>query len=342
MALSDLRIAIKNLRTLGDAPAPYELSAKFTGGGTFAAKGDLHLAKSQVTTDLSLNQLDVAALKAFAEPYLAGDVKSGKLSAKASIRTDFATGRFNLHVEPANASLDNFSLLAPGRGESPIAWNTIAVTVGQVDLATRKAIVKEVRSDGIKLIARRDRRGQLNLAAFMRSAPQASPTGPPSGVERRRGRERRPPPRAQARRAVPRRAQRGAHPSPAASPTPGVQWHYEVASVALEKTQVQVEDDSEARPLKAAIAPLNLHLKNISDDLGKPITIDLDGIVNRTGAIKVAGTAVPDPLKAHLRLGIRRLDRRAGRCVYRKAAQREDRLRRTHDERHRRRSKGAR
>jgi uncharacterized protein DUF748 len=308
VALSDLRIALTNLHTRGDAAAPYELSAKFPSGGTFAAKGDLQLAKSQVTTDLSLDQLDLAALKAFAEPYLAGDVKAGKLSAKASTRTEFAPGRFNVHVEPANASLDNVNVLAPGASESPIAWDTIAVSVGQVDLATRTAIVKEVRTDGIKLLARRDRKGELNLAALARSAPQASPTTTAPAAEQRQRPERTRARRVQAPQSASRYVGREARPTPAASPTPGNQWHYEVASVALEKTQIEVEDESEDRPLKAVIDPLNLHLKNISSDLAKPITIDLDGTVNRTGAVKVAGTAVPDPLKVHLQLGIRRLD----------------------------------
>jgi len=308
VALSNLRIALKNLRTLGDAAAPYELSAKFNSGGTFGVKGNLALAKSQVTTDFSLAQLDLAALKAFAEPYLAGDLKSATLSAKAAIQTDFAPGRFNVHVAPAEASLDNFNLMAPNGGESPLAWKTIAVTVEQVDLATRNAIVKEVRTDGIKLLARRDRRGQINLAELARTGPQASPAATPSAADRRRERERlRREHRAQARPAS-RRAERHARPSPAASPTPGNQWRYQVASVAIEKTQIQVEDDSPERPVKLAINPFNLHLKNISNDLGKPIAIDLDSTVNRTGVIKIGGTAAPSPLKANLRLNIRRLD----------------------------------
>ncbi len=309
LALSGLRITLTNLHTLGGAPAPYELSAKFNSGGTLALKGNLEFAKSQATTDLSLNQLDLAALKAFAEPYFAGDVKSARLSAKASIRTDFAPGRFNIHVAPANASLDNFNVLAPGGGESLIAGNTIAVTVGQADLATRKAIVSEVRTDGIKLLARRDGRGRLNLAELARGGPQASPTATPSVTEGRREQERQHrEQRAQAPRSTSPRAEPGARPSPAVSPTPGNQWQYQVASVTVEKTQIRVQDDSAGRPVKVAIDPFNLHLKNISNDLSKPIAVDLEGTVNRTGVIKVVGIAAPNPLKANLRLNVRRLD----------------------------------
>ena len=49
-------------------------------------------------------------------------------------------------------------------------------------------------------------------------------------------------------------------------------------------------------------------MQNASDDLAKPIKLDLDGTVNRRGDFKVAGTAVPQPLKANLRVNTRRLD----------------------------------
>ncbi|MGD0074844.1 MAG: DUF748 domain-containing protein [Candidatus Binataceae bacterium] len=309
VALSDIRVGVKSLHTLGDTPTPYEVSAKFNSGGTFQVKGNLELTKSQVATDFSLNQLDLAALKAFAEPYFAGDLKSGKLNAKASIRTDFAPGRFNVHVEPASASLDNFNVQAPGGGDSPIAWNTIAVTVGQVDLASRKAAINEVRTDGIKVFAHRDRKGHLNFADLARSSPHPSAAATASAAEQRNERERlRRKSRARGRRLVSRHAERKTPPSPAASPTPGNQWQYQVASFAMEKTQIRVQDDSVGRPVKVAVEPFNLHLKGISNDLSKAIGIDLDATVNRTGVIKVAGSAAPNPLKANLKLNVRKLD----------------------------------
>jgi len=62
------------------------------------------------------------------------------------------------------------------------------------------------------------------------------------------------------------------------------------------------------RPIKLALAPLNLHLKDVSSDMAKPITVEIDGILNRKGTFKVSGTAAPIPLKADLRVATQRLD----------------------------------
>ena len=62
------------------------------------------------------------------------------------------------------------------------------------------------------------------------------------------------------------------------------------------------------RKVEVAVAPLNLHVKNVSNDLAKPIPLDLDGILNRKGSFKVTGTAAPVPLKLNLRIVTRRLD----------------------------------
>ena len=97
--------------------------------------------------------------------------------------------------------------------------------------------------------------------------------------------------------------------APAAAPTqaPG-EWRYQVASVALEKTEIRVEDDMMPRKVAIAVVPLNLHLKNVSNDLAKPIALDLDGILTPKGSFKVTGTAAPVPLKLNLRVVTRRLD----------------------------------
>ena len=79
-------------------------------------------------------------------------------------------------------------------------------------------------------------------------------------------------------------------------------------AIALEQTGINFEDDTAPKPVKVALAPLNVHLKNISDDFTKPITLDVDGTVNRRGGFRVAGTAVIEPLKANLRVNTQRLD----------------------------------
>jgi hypothetical protein len=337
LALRKLHIGLKDLRTVGQkAPAPFDLGTTLGGGGSIAVKGALDLARSQATTDITLDAIDIPALQGFAQAFLAATVASGKLTAHANVQTLFASGRFNVHASPASISMDKFELRAAHESESPIGWNKLSASIGQVDLATRQATVTEVRSDGLHLFVRRERDGQLSFASLMRGAasPEAKPTPAPrrTRVSSRRPEkttakppakttadkqpvEKKPaeknPPTAHERRlastARRRRSIKTAARAPAPTPSSG-EWRYQIASVAIEKTEIRVEDDTMPRKVAMAVAPLNLHLKNLSNDLSRPIAVDLDGILNRKGSFKVTGTAAPAPLKLELRVVTRRLD----------------------------------
>ena len=61
-------------------------------------------------------------------------------------------------------------------------------------------------------------------------------------------------------------------------------------------------DESTPRRADLNVAPLNIHLKDVSDDLAKPIALDLTGTLNNKGSFQVTGTAAPNPLKADLKV----------------------------------------
>ena len=288
VAIDAIHVGLLNLRTLGQAPATYDMNAKIRSGGTIAVKGGLDLGQSQVTSDVAIDQIDLPALQAFAQAAFAGTVVSGKLSAKANLQTHFGGGHFNLHAEPASVSIDNFEVHAPRERETPAKWKTFSVAIGQFDLASHTANVTEVRANGMHLYVRRDRNGKLSFESLIRSAKQ--PTHESRAHER-----------------VARRS-RAKRVAPAPPPPPGESWKYQVASIAIEGTDATFEDHMAPKPIKLALAPLNLHLKDVSSDLAKPIAIDIDGTLNRKGTFKVTGSAAPIPLKANLRVVTKRVD----------------------------------
>ena len=339
LSIEKLHVGLSKFQLGGKTPAPFHLNAKIGGGGTIAVKGALDLTGSQVTTDISLDQIDLPALQGFAQSVMAAHLASGKLSAHARVRTDFAAAKFNVHAEPADVALDNFDLRGPDKGETPVAWKQIKASIGQVDLASHQAEVKEVRADGLHVFVRRGKNGELSLESLVRKpgevaqestaqggavpAKRAKTRGHHRAASRRRGgaspeaavtaggRAVVEPKQiaAESRRSRTSRG-RGAKVAEAkagASP-PSAAWKYRIASVAIENTELRVEDDSAPKPVIVAVAPLNIHLKDISSDLGKPLKLDFSGTVNRKGSISVAGTVTPEPLKAELRLVSKRLD----------------------------------
>src|SRR5216684_822388 len=287
LLIKGVHVCFNDSPTTGQSAAPFDVEATLGGGGSIAVKGVLELAKSQVTTDVSLDKIDLPALQTFAQPFLAANVATGKLSLQAKVRTNFATAGFNVHAEPATVSLDNFDLRAAPANEGPIQLNRLSASIGQVDLATRQATVNEVRADGMHLFVRRAHDGELNLASLVRPSkpPPPSQGGTTSIKEapapsrkhrdasgRHASRERT---ASQKRRANAKSGavasatalsspkQEAAANTPAASAS-AQPWKYQIASVAVENTQLQVEDDTQTRAVNLALAPLNLHLKDVS------------------------------------------------------------------------------
>ncbi len=294
VAVDALGVGLKNFRTVGGVPASVTVNGKIRSGGTIAVKGALDLAHSRLTTDVSIDQIDLPALQPFAQSVLAATVASGKLNAKASVQTNFAGDHFNVHAEPATVAIENFEMDAPREREKPVQWKSLSVAIGQFDLATHQATVSAVRSDGMHLFVRRERGGKLSLASLMRGGPAPPPRG-----ERASARE--------TRRTI-RETRRAARKPVQAAAPPSQSWQYQIASVAMEQTDATFEDDNAPQPVKAAVAPLNLHLKDVSSDFSKPFAVEVDGTLNRKGTFKVTGTAAIAPLKADLRVATKRLD----------------------------------
>jgi hypothetical protein len=305
-ALDALEVGVKNLRTLGKSPATFYVNTNLHSGGALAVLGALDLPGSEVKSDVTIDKIDLPALQPFAQKFLAATVASGKLSAKANVQTNFASNHFNVHAEPASVAIENFEVDAPNEKEKPVLWKSFSVAIGQFDLASRNATVTEVKSDGMHLFVRRDRDGKLSLESLMRG------NEPPPQAERvatirphRMPRESRRPER---RRVERKRAERQPN-TPAAAPpptSPGLQ--FQVASVSLDQTDATFVDESAPKPVTVAVAPLNLHLKDVTSNFTKPFGVDIDGTLNRKGTFKVTGTAAIAPLKADLRVGTKRLD----------------------------------
>ncbi|HZC46751.1 MAG TPA: DUF748 domain-containing protein, partial [Candidatus Acidoferrum sp.] len=303
-SLDALEVGVKNLRTLGKSPATFYVTGNVHSGGSIAIQGTLNLEDSQATTDVSIDKIDLPALQPFAQAVLAATIASGKFSAKANVQTHFAGNHFNVHAEPASASIADFEVDAPRQKEKekPVLWKNFSVSVGQFDLASRQATVTEVKSEGMHLFVRRGRDGKLSLESLMRGAAQ--PANAPPQIERTTARERMRMPRE--RRRVERKPVQPATTTPAPPSAPGFQ--FQIASVAMEQTDATFVDESAPKPVTVAVAPLNLRLKDVSSDFSKPFAVEVDGTLNRKGTFKVTGKAAITPLKADLLVATKRID----------------------------------
>ncbi|MBV8134967.1 MAG: DUF748 domain-containing protein [Deltaproteobacteria bacterium] len=288
VALDGLNAQVKHLRLSGQLPADYQLAANVHTGGTVTLKGTLQLPKSDATGEVALDQVDLPSLQAFAQSVFAGTLSSGKLSAHGTLQTHFASDQFNLHAEPADLAIDSLAIQEPRMKDPPVAWTHFGVTLDKFDLASRQVAVKEVRSDGIKLFFQRSKDGHLSLTELMKKTE---------------------PPRTESHRSESARTEREERSvaKPAAEP-PAPPWHYQVQSIALEKTDARFVDYATPKVVRAQFAPLNIHLKDVTNDFAKPFGVQVDGVRNRRGTFKIDGNAAIDPLSTELSVETKNLD----------------------------------
>jgi hypothetical protein len=312
--LDGIHASMKNLRTLGQAVGSFDVGANIKSGGVLDLSGTVQLPASQATLNLKADQIDLPGLQNFAQSAFAGVIDSGKFSAHATVQSTFAPGHLNVHAEPADVALDGLAIRGPRGKEQPVTWKHFSVQLGQFDLASKQATVKEVRSDGLHVAVTREHNGTLSLMSLMRKpAPPPRQTREQRRVEleqRRREQEEHRRELLEARREARRR--HGAPPIVAKEAAPAEPpWKYNVESVVFENTDARVLDrGSGDRPVRVTISPLNFQLKGISNDFAKSIDLDIGGTLNRTGTFKVTGTAAIDPLKANLRIETKRLQLR--------------------------------
>ncbi|MBI3758137.1 MAG: DUF748 domain-containing protein, partial [Deltaproteobacteria bacterium] len=319
VALQNINIGLKQFALGAKAsPSAYEFAGVLSGGGSIGVKGNLDLVQAQVTSDVTIDQVDLPALQAYAQPALTATFSAGKLNAHANLLTSFAAGKFNLHVEPATFSVDQLELRPATGGDKPIQWTQVGATITQVDLASHQAVVKEAHADGIRLSVKRERDGKLSLLSLLRTQSGSTPESPApvrQPKSSRRTRQARPTQQAKVtvtrgKRSPTRRPRGGASPAtPAIATTPaGPVWQYQVETIAINKAEINAEDDMAPRPVKATIAPFNVVVRNFTQDLKKPFNLETDGTLNRRGTFKIEGPVVIDPLKATLRVTTRKLD----------------------------------
>ncbi|HUO04265.1 MAG TPA: DUF748 domain-containing protein [Candidatus Binataceae bacterium] len=297
-ALQAIHIGLANLTTAAQAPpASYNMAATLSGGGALSIKGTIDVSNLAVTTDFGLDQLDLPALQKFADPFIVAQIAGGKLTAHATAKAILAGSRFNVHVEPATLAVDNFDLRSGEKHEEAVGWKSISLSLADADLASHNATVKEVRTDAVHVFVERGPKGELNLASLLRSSPAPAAEAQPQPRQRSMAKRRREhsAPAAQARS------------TPVTTPAEPL-WKFAIESIAIENTQAKIRDASGKRPVETLAAPINLHLKGVSSDLRKPFTLALDGALNGKGTFKIDGSVAVEPLKADLRMNIKRVD----------------------------------
>lgn len=77
-----------------------------------------------------------------------------------------------------------------------------------------------------------------------------------------------------------------------------ISWSVFLKQLSVKNANLDLQDRSVHPAVDLAVAPLSLTIANISQDLGRPLAVKLEGRINRSARLALTGDVVPSPLKA--------------------------------------------
>ncbi|MCG5076215.1 DUF748 domain-containing protein [Paraburkholderia tagetis] len=274
--LSNVATTLTNFSTVAKAPAAYTLALKASDGGTAKISGTLGLAAKSADAKIVLNNVALPLAQPYLDGVTAAQILDGKLSLDSAIKADWAKAPAAVQVGASTLNLEALKLAARGSKTPVVALAKGTVQVSQVDLAARTAQIASVETSGLDVNVERKKDGKIDLLQLA-GGHEAAPE-----------------------RTAIHAAQKSVKEGPA--------WHYKIDSLSVSGGSVNFTDSTTPRPVKLAVAPLDLKVQQISDDMKHALPIDLKATVNKKGTLALNGDVNPTPLTAKFRIDANRLD----------------------------------
>ncbi|MCA8097730.1 DUF748 domain-containing protein [Burkholderia contaminans] len=274
LSLTKLAATLDGFTMQGRTPAKYTLSTSLSRGGDVKTEGSFNLAEKQVESKLTVAALALPALQPYLGEATRARVLDGTLGATVNAKADWGKTPLAAQVADSTVSLKSLKIATPDAKAPAIVLPDASAKIAKVDVAARIAEIASVDANGLALDLQRLKDGKIDLAALAEPAQASVP-----------------------KRTVARKAE-------AAAPS----WHYRIHALNVKDASANFTDLSTPRPVKLAIKPLDLSVQKISDDMTRPLPVQLKATLNRKGSLNVTGDVTAQPLKLGLKINGNRLD----------------------------------
>jgi hypothetical protein len=260
VGLAELKASVRDVRTDGKKPWPFDASFRVVQGGRVTARGSVAPDGRAADATLTVTRLVVTP----AQPYIArtaavvlrsGDVSTaGRLTYRAGAKGAAVT-------YTGTADIDRLVVMEAGINEPVLAWKSLHAETVRFGLGPDRLEIDEVRVtelDG-RLVIFKDK--TLNVAQLMKPAgtpPTAAPA--PSAL-----------------------------PATAAGREPAPAFPVTVRRVRLDNSSMNYADLSLVLPFATRIHGLNGVVAGLGSDATSRAAVKLDGRVDEFGSVKVDG-----------------------------------------------------
>ncbi len=309
VSLTHLMASLDDFSTLSKAPARYAVRTALAQGGKLEATGSLGLAAKVADMKLTADALPLTLVQPYLDDVTAARIEAGTLGTTLTVKADWSKAPSSVQVSAGDVTLKSLKVEGPAvaagqNAPAPaIAFDEGHVAIKQVDLAARRADIAGIDVTGLSVKGARSKDGRIDLATLAEPPHQtreaAAKTQPArTQTPQQRARER-------STTAGTGKAQLANASSPGgAQPA----WHYIIEVLRLKNGSAQIVDDVPAHPATLGLSSIQLDVRNVSDDMSRPLPVKFAATLNGKGTLEVSGDVVPSPLDASLTLHADRLD----------------------------------
>ena len=267
--VAPVHLQVKNFSTGRDKSADYTLTLATESGENLQVDGAFSLAPLHVAVNAGVENISVAKYRPYYEKGLRAELAAEKFRARAHV--DYTAADSALLVSGLEIEAGGFAASGPD-GKDRIVVPEFLVSDAALNVKEKTVVIGKCTSKGavIPLTLRRD--GTLNVRDFLAPAG-ADPASPVA------------------------RKEEGGKEQPA-------EWQVLVKAVDFAEYGVTFTDQGPARPVVLAMDGLHLAAENVTNRQGEKCALDLSLRLNKTGKVKVRGTAALSPLAVRLDLDL--------------------------------------
>ena len=289
---SPVTFTLKDFRTTPQGGG-FKLSARSEAGEGFDWSGRFELAPRVASRgELAIHGLEAQGVGEFLGDALPFDLTSGLIDLAGAY--SFSLGKtLDLTLGLPKIEVNGLALRARGVGTDWVQIPSIVVSDTAVALPAQTVKLAGIAVTGLKAQAWMAPDGSINITRlFAPGAPaDAKATDVPGTT------------------AAEPRATPAAAPSPEPQPAApdtlsGKPWQVSVANVELKDASIDFEDRLKEPVKQFAVAPLNVRVRDVSLDLGQPVPVSVDAVINGHAPFKADGTVTPEPLAADLSISL--------------------------------------
>ena len=269
--LDNLRVAVKGLTNEPAKQADIEVSFESAAKERFSHEGKIQLTPFFAEGKLDLEGFNPGNLSPYYQNALALEIKEGLLDLTTQYRFDVKDDASDLKFTDLNANLKAVRLDLPGHPEPLWRIPSLVIKDGTVDVSGKTVVIGAIQGKDGSAHVQRDKDGTLNYARIVKAQSSTAPIKEPIKKDE-------------------------------------TEWKVEAKQIALDSFKIDIDDRAAAAPAKFTLSDLFIRIdnfSNIKNQLGKT---RLRTRINKSGSLRLSGSAGSNPVAAKLALEAHDID----------------------------------